>query len=83
MSTRLRTHIVIYERDFYHLLRPLIKPLRELLQELPPPPGVAGSTLPVLHPSANKIMCQELSNAELLRRLKPFHEAIVSCSYCL
>ena len=83
MSIRLRQRAVPYERDFYFILRPLIQPLRDLLQVPPYPTRAPGSTLPVLQPNAGEPQCALLSNTQLVRSLTPFHEAIVSPSSLL
>ena len=78
MSIRLRQRAVPYERDFYFILRPLITPLRDLLQVPPYPTRAPGSTLPVLQTNAGEPQCASFTNAHLIRCLTPFHEAIVS-----
>ena len=78
MSIRLRQHAVPYERNFYFILRPLIKPLHDLLQVPSYPTCAPGSTLPVLQTNTGEPQCALFTNAHLIRCLTPFHEAIVS-----
>jgi hypothetical protein len=80
-STVYRTRSVPFERDFYFFLRPLVLPLREMLQLPPYPSRPAGSSLPVLLTGPRDPACASFSNADLRRRLTPFHEALVSFSF--
>jgi hypothetical protein len=83
MTTMLHSHPIPFERDFYHHLRQLVLPLRDLLKTPVFPLPTPGSSLPVLRPNADRPACASLTNAELCHALEPFHEAFVSTSSLL